>query len=60
MFQARDLQLALDEKEEKANNLQKDLEYYRSQLDIVEKQVKKQKDDNSEKDTRIMILRNQV
>ncbi|CAG2208067.1 unnamed protein product [Mytilus edulis] len=57
---ARDLQLALDEKEEKANNLQKDLEYYRSQLDIVEKQVKKQKDDNSEKDTRIMILRNQV
>ncbi|XP_071140950.1 synaptonemal complex protein 1-like [Mytilus edulis] len=60
MRKARDLQLALDEKEEKANNLQKDLEYYRSQLDIVEKQVKKQKDDNSEKDTRIMILRNQV
>ncbi|CAC5362534.1 unnamed protein product [Mytilus coruscus] len=60
MRKVRDLQLALDEKEETVNNIQKDLNYYRSQLDIVEKQVKKQKDENSEKDTRIMILRNQV
>ena len=56
----KDLQLALDEKDEKIKSLQKDVDYYKTQLDIVEKQAKKQKDDSTEKDARIMILRNQV
>lgn len=60
MRRVRDLQLALDEKDEMINSLHKDLEYYRDQLDITEKQEKKQREENGEKDARIMILRNQV
>lgn len=56
----RDLQLALDAKEDVITGLQKDLDYYKDQLDFVERQLRKQKEECTEKDARIMILRNQV